>query len=59
MKVNNWEDYLDEDDTDREFVKLTKKAKAINKRKDDVIRMKRKEKLERRAYQEKLNSYED
>lgn len=38
------ESYEDELMDDDGFVKLTKKAKAVNKRKDDVIKLKRRQK---------------
>lgn len=56
MKVQNWEDYLDDDSSDSNFVKLTKKVKIINHNKEDMIRLKRREKAKRQAAQ--LNSYE-
>lgn len=56
MKIN-YEDW-DEDFEDSSFVKLTKKAKIVHKEKNDIIRMKRKEKEKQRALQERKNSYE-
>lgn len=60
MKIN-YKDWEDEDflDTDEVFVKMTKKAKTVHKEKANTIRIKRKNKEKERAFQEKMNSYNE
>lgn len=50
------ESYEDELMGDDCFVKLTKKAKAVNKRKDDVIKLKRRQKQAEKDELERVSS---
>lgn len=49
-KIRDWEDY-NEDDS---FEKFSHKAKMIRQRKEDVIRQKRKEKMEALEYEKNM-----
>ena len=52
-KIRDWEDYNE----DESFEKFSHKAKLIRQRKEDIIRQKRKEKMETLEYEK--NMYQD
>ena len=58
VKVRDWEDIIDSDEEDN-FEKFSHKAKLIRKRKDDIYKAKRKEKLERMEFEENATKGED
>lgn len=57
MKINvsrlGNEDYEDELDNEEEFVKLTKRVKSVTKRKDDDVKIKRRQRQKEREDLEK------
>lgn len=57
MKINvsrlGNEDYEDELDNEEEFVKLTKRVKNVTKRKDDDVKIKRRQRQKEREDLEK------
>lgn len=57
MKIHDWDELeYSDDDT---FEKFSHKAKLIRKRKDDIYKAKRKEKLERMEFEENATKGED
>ena len=57
MKIRDWDELeYSDDDT---FENCSHKAKLIRKRKDDIYKAKRKEKLERMEFEENATKGED